>query len=136
VLFKAGILKRRVYENYDLQTLLNEGAIEEKVTPEMLKILLELEGYEVVTTRHAQEVLPLLDRERPDVLVMDFHLGSDDAGDVLREIRGNPEVADSPVVVMSGMECSRDAEKAGADVFLLKPFAFDQLLEILPRAVV
>ena len=105
-------------------------------TVRMLKILLELEGYEVVTTRHAQEVLPLLDRERPDVLIMDFHLGRDDASDVLREIRGKPEVAGIPVVVMSGMECSGDAEKAGADVFLLKPFALDQLLEILQRAVV
>ena len=96
-------------------------------------MLLELEGYEVVTTRHAQEVFPLLDRERPDVLIMDFHLGR---GDVLREIRGKPEVAGIPVVVMSGMECSGDAEKAGADVFLLKPFALDQLLEILQRAAV
>jgi len=104
-------------------------------TVRMLKILLELEGYEVVTTRHAQKVLPLLERERPDVLIMDFHLGRDDGGDVLRAIRENPEVADTPIVVVSGMECSWEAEKAGAEFFLLKPFALDQLLEILQRAV-
>ena len=40
-LFTCGVLKRKVYENLDLQTLLNEGTITEKVTPEMLTVLLE-----------------------------------------------------------------------------------------------
>ncbi|BCS98419.1 hypothetical protein DSLASN_40510 [Desulfoluna limicola] len=42
-LFTCGVLKRKVYENLDLQTLLNEGTITEKVTPEMLEVLLERE---------------------------------------------------------------------------------------------
>ena len=42
-LFKCGVLKRKVYEHLDLQTLLNEGAITEEVTPEMLTVLLERE---------------------------------------------------------------------------------------------
>ena len=102
---------------------------------EMLKILLELERYDVVTTCHAQEVSTLLEKEHPDVLLMDFHLGQDDGIGVLRAIRRNPEVADIPIVVVSGMECSWEAEKAGADIFLLKPFGVDQLLETLRQAV-
>ena len=42
-LFEAGILRRKVYENYDLQTLLNDGAITETVTPEMFRLLIEKE---------------------------------------------------------------------------------------------
>ena len=102
-------------------------------TVELLKILLDLEGYEVVTTCHAQEVLTLLEKERPDVLILDLHLGQDDGIDVLRAIRRNPEVVDTPIVVVSGMECGWEAEKAGADTFLLKPFGVDQLLKICGR---
>ena len=104
-------------------------------TVEMLKILLDLEGYEVVTTSHAKEVLTLLEKERPDILLMDFHLGQDDGIGVLRAIRRNPKVADTPIVVVSGMECSWEAEKAGADIFLLKPFGIDELLETLRKAM-
>lgn len=42
-LFKCGVLKRKVYEHLDLQTLLNEGTITEEVTPEMLNVLLDRE---------------------------------------------------------------------------------------------
>lgn len=42
-LFKCGVLKRKVYENLDLQTLLNDGTITEKVTPAMLEVLLDRE---------------------------------------------------------------------------------------------
>ncbi|MCG8471109.1 MAG: hypothetical protein MI742_04545 [Desulfobacterales bacterium] len=42
-LFECGVLKRKVYENLDLQLLLNEGAITETVTPKMLTTLLKRE---------------------------------------------------------------------------------------------
>lgn len=50
-LFKEGILKRKTYEHAGLQRLLNEGAIGETVTPEMLDILIESN---VVGSRLAQ----------------------------------------------------------------------------------
>ncbi|WP_300673214.1 acetyl-CoA hydrolase/transferase C-terminal domain-containing protein [Desulfoluna sp.] len=40
-LYQCGVIKRKVYENLDLQLLLNEGAITDEVTPEMVKLLLE-----------------------------------------------------------------------------------------------
>lgn len=43
-LYKCGVIKRKVYENLALQTLLNEGAITEEVTPEMVERLLEREA--------------------------------------------------------------------------------------------
>jgi DNA-binding response OmpR family regulator len=101
----------------------------------MMKILLELEGFDVEITRQAREVLPLLERERPDALVMDFHLGEEDGVNVLQTIRDTPTIADTPVIVVSGLQCGWEAEKAGADVFLLKPFAADQLLEALRKAL-
>ncbi len=39
-LYKAGILKKRVYDNLELQRLLNKNQINENITPEMLDVLL------------------------------------------------------------------------------------------------
>lgn len=50
-LFEAGILKRKVYENYDLQKLLNDKEITEDVTPEMFKLLVEKEIVGPLMTR-------------------------------------------------------------------------------------
>ena len=100
-------------------------------TADMLKALLELEGYEVITTGTPDTVIPLMTEERPNMLLIDFHLGQSSSTSVLRAIRKDPRLQHTPIVVVSGMECGWEAEKAGANSFLLKPFSVDSLLAVL-----
>lgn len=100
-------------------------------TMDMLKALLELEGYDVITTGKPDAVIPLMTEERPNMLLMDFHLGHKSSTSILQAIRKDPILQCIPIVVVSGMECGWEAEKAGADSFLLKPFSVDSLLTVL-----
>jgi len=100
-------------------------------TTDMLKTLLEMEGFEVAATHRAQRVVSLAAKECPDALVIDFHLGPENCVSVIRNIRRTPGIANLPVIVVSGMECSLEAEQAGADAFLLKPFGIDMLLDTI-----
>ena len=97
-------------------------------TADMLEALLELEGYEVITTGSPDAVIPLMTEERPDILLIDFHLGQRSSTSILRAIRKDPILQHLPIIVVSGMECGWEAEKAGANSFLLKPFSVDSLL--------
>ena len=104
-------------------------------TANMLKILLELEGYQVSTVQESQLVLSALEQQCPDVMLLDFHLGYEDAAGLLQSIRSRPEFEQLPIVVISGMELSWEAEEAGADVFLLKPFGADELFVAMREAM-
>jgi len=104
-------------------------------TADMLKILLELEGYHVSIVQESQLVLPTLEQQRPDVLLMDFYLGQEKATDLLQSIRSQPQFDTLPIVVVSGMELSWEVEQAGADAFLLKPFGADELFAALQEAM-
>lgn len=102
---------------------------------ELLRELLRLEGHEVRVTPSATEVVSLLEFEQPDLLIMDFYLGEHSGLDVLEEIRRRPAIADTAVIIVSGLEHSWEAEKADADYFLLKPFGADNLFDAMQRAL-
>ena len=104
-------------------------------TAGLMKILLELEGYQVVTTSDAREIIGLVEREQPDLLVMDFYLGKESGLETLCVIRSRPTIADTPVVMMSGINHGVDVVAAGADAFVLKPFDADELLSVVKRVL-
>lgn len=96
-------------------------------TLSLLKILLELDGHAVVACGLAAAVLETVDRESPDLILMDVFLTGGDGLVLLRQIRANPATADVPVVMTSGMELSEECAQAGANHFLLKPYTPEQL---------
>ena len=67
---------------------------------------------------------------RPDLVLLDVMLPGASGIELLREIRRSPELAAVPVVVVSAWadeQHRREAEDAGADAFLAKPFLPDEL---------
>lgn len=99
----------------------------------LLKTVLELDGYQVVTAAMGRQVLQLVQDEQPDAVIIDFHLGNESGLDVLRQIRETPAAAKTPVILSSALDHSYEAEKAGADAFLLKPFGSADLRRELQK---
>lgn len=104
-------------------------------TAGLLKTLLELEGHQVVTTSRAAAITTLLRTERPDLLLLDLHLGPQDGLEIVCKIRGAPDTAHLPIVVISGLEKSVQAGQSGADGFILKPFGARELLKAIDQAL-
>jgi len=96
-------------------------------TVSLLKILLELDGHAVSVCSQAGKVLETIGRESPDLVLMDVFLTGADGLDLLRSLRADPNTADLPVLMTSGMELSEQCERAGANGFLLKPYTPEQL---------
>ena len=90
---------------------------------------------EVVTVARGDEVLPQLRRRQFDLLLLDQQLGSEDGLDVLRAIRRDePQVADTPVCMLSGGMLQRDEMlAAGADEFLRKPPRLEELFKVVDQ---
>ncbi|HKN85279.1 MAG TPA: response regulator [Nitrospiraceae bacterium] len=92
----------------------------------LVQVMLErvLPGVRVMTAKSATDALYVLQREPCDVVLSDISMPGEDGFFVLKEVKRQwPSL---PVVLMSGSPLAREAELAGADGFLLKPFNLDQ----------
>jgi two-component system KDP operon response regulator KdpE len=93
-----------------------------------LAINLRARDYEVETARDGRSALQAFHDARPDLIVLDLGLPDVDGVEVLRRVR---QTSDVPVIVLSARTDSVDKVEAldlGADDYVTKPFAMDELL--------
>ncbi|MGG7464025.1 MULTISPECIES: response regulator [unclassified Plantibacter] len=93
-----------------------------------LRITLGARGYDVVTAPDGAEALRQATEHRPDLLILDLGMPGIGGIDVIHGVRGWSAV---PILVVSGRTDSADkvdALDAGADDYVTKPFAIDELL--------
>ena len=94
---------------------------------DMLNRLLTSEGYEVEVAAAGNEAMTILTDRRPDLVILDVILASEDGFDVLAAIRRSSNV---PVILLTGR--GREADrvlglKLGADDYVVKPFSAAEL---------
>jgi len=97
----------------------------------LLKTLLKMEGFEVLALDVHSDVPAAVERERPQALFMDVHLGEQSGMKILEAIRMNKELSDVRVVMTSGLNVKDECLSRGANAFLMKPFMPDDLLNLL-----
>jgi CheY-like chemotaxis protein len=97
----------------------------------LLKILLEMDGFEVVNVTHGRDFLPNVREEKPDIVLLDVFLTNMDGKELVAEVRESQDLSDLKVVMTSGMDLAEQCAKAGADAFLLKPYTPEQLMKVL-----
>lgn len=97
----------------------------------LLKTLLKMEGYEVLALDADTDIAAAVEREKPQALFMDVHLGEQSGMKVLETIRKNRDTANVRVIMTSGLNVKDECMRYGADVFLLKPFMPDDLISAL-----
>ena len=104
-------------------------------TTQLLKILLEMDGYSVRVVPNGNKVMLEARANRPDVVIMDVHLGDANGIEVLRNIRADGELRQLPVIMSSGMDLENQCLDAGATAFVLKPFPPDQLTSVIQKVL-
>jgi CheY-like chemotaxis protein len=108
-------------------------AEDDKTMVSLLKTLLTMEGFEVLGLEADADVPAAVQREKPDALFMDVHLGEQSGMEILEAIRSNKELADLRVVMTSGLDMREQCIRNGANAFLLKPFMPDDLIRALKQ---
>ncbi|MGZ6140621.1 MAG: ATP-binding response regulator, partial [Myxococcaceae bacterium] len=106
---------------------------------EVLQELLEQEGYSVASAAGAEEARVLLEGLRPAMVLLDLRLSEEDGRSVLRHLRGQPEMADTPVYIISGAsELASLSTGTGLDRidgFFEKPLHLPKLLDTVASVV-
>lgn len=92
---------------------------------EVVEMLLETEGYNVLKAYNGKEALDMLETEIPDLVILDIMMPEIDGVEVCRRMRGMDEMSDIPIVMFSAKLSAidkKDSFDAGADGFITKPF--------------
>jgi len=100
---------------------------ERKIT-DMLRRTLAYEGYHVITAANGREALAQARSQRPDIIVLDWMMPDLDGVEVARRIRQNNA---TPILMLTARDTIDDRVEgldSGADDYLVKPFAPEELL--------
>jgi chemotaxis protein histidine kinase CheA len=95
-------------------------------------------GYEVRTARDGVEAVEILGSVHPDVMLVDLEMPRMNGMELTAYARGVPELAAVPVVMVTSRATEkhrREAETAGVNVYMSKPFSEDKLLDHLRTLV-
>jgi len=113
---------------------------DDQVMRGLLETLLTMEGHEIVHWESGEDFLWTIKHNQPDVILLDVHIrgrGPDDINgfDLLRRIRQDPELKGTTVLVSSGMDFRDKCKQEGADGFILKPYAPDELIQLIQQNI-
>ncbi len=113
---------------------------DDRVYTEMIRDLLNGEGYDTLVLREATTAVESIVAARPALVLLDVRMDVADSGvSILTDLRANPETSRLPVII-----CTADqqflrsqaaflrSQNAG---FVAKPFDLDELLDVISRTV-
>ena len=99
---------------------------------ELIAFTLRFAGHEVIAGSNGEEGYNLTKKEHPDLSMFDVRMPKMTGYDACKKIKADPEIAHIPVIFLSAKGQENEIEQgmeAGAEEYLLKPFAPDQLTE-------
>lgn len=100
------------------------------------KVVLERMGHVVDVARDGNECLEKIEREQPDLVLLDVLLPGLSGSEVCRQIKETARTSELPVVAITASVAADTRVKmqeVGADAFLLKPIAVSELNNIVKK---
>ena len=101
-----------------------------------LAFFFEDRGFTVYTAHDGTVGVDLATRHKPLVIISDMMMGEMHGFEVLQQIRSNPELARTVVVVMSAKSYKSDIDRArqlGATDYVVKPFKTEELFALVEQ---
>lgn len=97
--------------------------------------LLKQEGYNIFSALDGEAGLEVAKKEEPDLILLDLILPKKDGFEVLKELKADDKLKNTPVVILTNLEGTGDVEKAldlGATTYLVKAnYQLDDVLSIV-----
>lgn len=96
---------------------------------EFLQVILEEEGYAVLTSEKGEFLEQLHNGGLPDLILVDVLLSGKDGREIVKHLKSQEETKPIPVIMFSAHpSAEQTAREAGAEDFMAKPFEIDDLL--------
>lgn len=107
-------------------------AEDERDIRDLITFTLRFAGHEVLVTSNGEEALETALKEVPDLILLDVRMPRMTGYEACKQIKANEKTGQIPVVFLSAKGQEAEVQtgiEAGAQEYILKPFAPDQLVE-------
>ena len=111
---------------------------DESNSRKVAKLLLEREGYRVLTASNGEEGLILAKVEQPDVVLLDVIMPKMNGYETLRRLRDDQDMKDTPVIMVTARGTEHDIAtsfRLGAIFHIEKPYETKDLLQKIKVAL-
>ncbi|NIO69722.1 MAG: response regulator [Anaerolineae bacterium] len=106
---------------------------------DLIKLILERKGFEVLGAVGGKEGLEVIRREMPDLILLDLMMPEVDGWEVFRQMRADEQLKDIPVIVVTAKAQSIDKvlglHIAKVDDYVTKPFGPQELLKSVNKVL-
>ncbi len=100
----------------------------------VLREILTSYGLDVLVAYQGHQALNLVEGVKPSLIMLDMMMPGLDGVSLLRQLRQQPSLRETPVIMVSANTTDKDREialSAGANAFLAKPFSAKELRAVL-----
>ncbi|MBI5044161.1 MAG: response regulator [Nitrospirae bacterium] len=101
---------------------------------ELVKMEFEILDYDVVTAYDGEDALKKIEKENPDLVILDVMMPKINGFDICMKLRDNPTYKDLPIVMLTAKGQEKDkfwGRQVGADEYVTKPFEPEVLEQIV-----
>ena len=109
---------------------------DKKETTDFIELLLEMEQFEVLSLNNPIELVPILNKERFDLLLLDIMMPGLDGWQITRLIKSEKKHKNMPIIILSCLTDKKSkfiAKKFGVDDFIEKPFSPEILVNKIKK---
>ncbi len=104
----------------------------------LLEAILQEEGYRTITAFNAHEAFKVIEKEKPELILLDLLMPEISGFDFLKDIKSRPHMSDIPIIVVSAIGSQENIEicrQLGAVEFFSKPIEISVLVNAVKRMV-
>ena len=106
----------------------------------LIRLQAEISGYKIITVSDGLNGYAAIEREQPDLVILDIMLPGQSGFEVCKRMRANPKLSHIPVIILSAKSEETDVVlglELGADDYVTKPFSprvlFTRIKTVLRR---
>lgn len=104
---------------------------DDEKTVKMLRFLLKSSGCKVDSAINGMEALNMLEKTRPDVIILDLIMPKMDGLEFCEKLKKNDKYADIPIIIQSTLSEKKEKDRLkalGIDCFLEKPVTTETIM--------
>jgi len=104
----------------------------------LLEAVLNLRGYITITALNAKDAYPLIEMEKPELILLDLFMPETNGFDLLKSIKSNDATKNIPVIIVSAVTDEDNISKTkalGAFDFVKKPIDIQLLIEKIEEVI-
>ncbi len=103
---------------------------------DLAKIAVEVGGYNVLTATSAEQALPIIAKEKPNLILLDVVLPGTSGLELCRRLKRDPATRATKIIMFTALGTEVDMmldKKDKADAYMAKPFSNNALLTLIKK---